>query len=315
MNKQNSGVVTLNANADRKAKTVIVLGVPRGGTSMVAGILSNLGIFMGETENLAPFYENVELGRSFRTGDKNKVKAVIGKNNQLYSLWGIKIFPKKIHYWFKYRALFSDVVYVVVFRDILAIAKRNVISMNEHYLKEMFKAAFINFGLLTLISLTKKPALLLSYEKALLFPEGVVADLSKFLNIADEEKITAAIEFIKPSPVDYRIRSTTTAKLNTELAYFGYLDSVAKDKIIGWVLSLENRNEMAVELFINGKLESVTIANLMREDVKKANNDFHANCGFEFNFSESDYLKSGDCIEVRIAKQNIHLINSPYYLS
>jgi hypothetical protein len=315
MNKANSGVVILHADADRKVKTVIVLGVPRGGTSMVAGILSKLGVFMGEAENLAPFYENVELGQILKVGDKTKITEIIDHNNSTYIIWGTKILPQRFIRWWLYRSLFSQVAYVVVFRDILATAKRRSISMNGGLLKEMFKAAFINLGLLTLISFTKKPVLLLSYEKALLFPEEIVADLSTFLNINDESKQEEAIEFIKPSPVDYRIRSTTSAKLNTKLPYFGYIDKVMKDQIIGWVLSLENNNAMTVELLINGILEKTSCANLIREDVKNANGDFHQHCGFEFSFAEPDYLKPGDCIEVRLAEERIHLINSPYYFN
>jgi hypothetical protein len=317
MNKENSGVVILNANQTNKpCKTVIVFGVPRGGTSMVAGTLSKLGVFMGNPEHVAPFYENMELLDALKKRDRAKLKEIISKNNSTYPMWGVKILHQALLIrWLLDRAMFSDVAYVVVFRDIFATAKRRTISMKGGLLKEMFKAVLINFGLLTLISLTKKPILLVSYEKALLFPEGFVAELATFLNLNQTANTTAAVEFIKPSPDDYRIRSTTRSKLDTDLPYFGYIDGISNDKVTGWALSLENTNPLELELLINGHRQTVITANLVREDVAQANSDFHKNCGFEFNFNSQINLKSGDCVEIRIAKPAIHLINSPYYFS
>ena len=55
MHKENTGAVILNGDCSAMPyKTVIVFGVARGGTSMVAGTLSKLGVFMGENLTARP---------------------------------------------------------------------------------------------------------------------------------------------------------------------------------------------------------------------------------------------------------------------
>ena len=149
--KENTGFSILNSHAaDMPYKTVIVLGVPRGGTSMVSGVLAKLGVFMGSQDKLEPFYENTELGLCCKLKDKKKAQKTIAIYNDKYAIWGIKIFPKAWLFWFS-RAYFRHPIYIVVFRDILAIAKRQVVSLDKSLLTEMFKALWFNGCLLVFL--------------------------------------------------------------------------------------------------------------------------------------------------------------------
>lgn len=315
MHKKNSGVVVLNKScADLPHKTVLVLGVPRGGTSMVAGALSKLGIFMGPEYKLAPFYENHELERCVKSKKKTEAIKTIQKYNEAHNTWGLKIMPRSWRFW-ALHPRFREPVYIIVFRDILAIANRRVVSLHKSLLKEMFAASWYNFWLLLFLAFTKRPALTLSYEKALFFPEAIVTELAHFLGITDHALIEDAIRFITPSPKDYVMRSTTFCQLDTEANYFGYLDIVEPVKVAGWALSLSDNEPLIVELLINGERKYEVEAKSIREDVKKADPRYTDQCGFEIMLNEKDRLNQGDRVEVRIHEKNIHLINSPFTVS
>ena len=313
--KENTGFSILNSHAaDMPYKTVIVLGVPRGGTSMVSGVLAKLGVFMGSQDKLEPFYENTELGLCCKLKDKKKAQKTIAIYNDKYAIWGIKIFPKAWLFWFS-RAYFRHPIYIVVFRDILAIAKRQVVSLDKSLLTEMFKALWFNGCLLVFLRFNKKPTLIISYEKTLLFPESFVEELCSFLGISDVHQAESAIKFIRPSPSDYLMRSTTQCQLDKEAHYFGYVDIVNQHEVTGWVLSLLHENPIAIELWVNGNYQQAVDANLIRYDVKEKDARFHEGCGFVFAFDDKSSLSRGDCVEVKIREKNISLVNSPYVLT
>jgi hypothetical protein len=314
MNKENSGIAVLKGTyAEMPIKTVIVLGLPRGGTSMVSGILAKMGIYLGPEYKLAPLYENRDLDKCFKTGDKTKARQIIASYNEEYSVWGIKLLPRAWWFWAIYIRV-REPVYIVVFRDALAIAKRKVISLKKSLLKEMFIASWNNLLLLIFLALTKRPTLLLSYEKALLAPENVVLELSDFLDIKNTHLLKNAVAFITPSPKDYLMRSTTFCQLDDAGNYFGYLDIVESNKIAGWVQKLREDKPLTVEIIVNGIIQSTLTAQEIRQDVAKANGRLREQCGFSQILNKYNALKSGDCIEVKIAGTAFHLVNSPYKL-
>jgi hypothetical protein len=307
MHNKNSGIAVINKSCiNMPNKTVLVMGVPRGGTSMVAGAVSKLGIFMGPEFKMVPFYENPELELCAKTKKKIAAKKIILDYNDTHSNWGLKILPRGWWFWLA-RPMFREPVYIVVFRDILAIANRRRVSLDKSLLKEMFISNWHNLCLLLFLAFTKRPALILSYEKALLSPEDFVKGLAKFLEVNNNSKIEETIQFITPSPTNYLMGSDPN--------YFGHLDHVESTTIVGWALSLADKNPIKIEILINGQLYSVIEACSKREDVLKANPRFREDCGFVVVFNEQNKLNKGDCVEVRILDKNIQLINSPYIIS
>ncbi len=297
--------------SDQASKTVIVLGVPRGGTSMVTGVLARLGIYMGPEYKLAPFYENRQLDSCVKERNRSKAKKIIAGYNAAHSVWGVKVLPRG-WWFFNGRGMFREPVYIVVFRDIFAIAKRREVSLNRPLVRELFAANWYYFWLLLFLAFTKRPALVLSYEKALLFPDGVAEGICAFLGIDNPMLRQAAADFIKPSPKEYVMRSTTKCQLDKESNHFGYLDIVQPDKIAGWALSVTDNYPLKIELTINGQLKREVEANFLRDDVNKSNARFRKNCGFIINLDAHEILMPGDKVEVTIAGRNVHLINSPY---
>lgn len=306
MSNKNTGFSIVNGDAaDLTNKTILVLGIGRGGTSMAAGTLSKLGIYMGD--QLSSRYQDSALLDCINRNDKKQAKQIIRERNEKYPVWGIK----KLRLW-RWDKLFREPVYVVIFRDLFATANRRVTLFNVPLFPEMFKILGLNLSLLFFLWLCKRPILIASYEKVLLNPEDFVQGLSLFLGLDDRAKFIEAVQFINPSPSEYTsslVNYRAVEEKNRE--YPGYIDLIEADTITGWAASTLNPNPVHLELLINGIHKQTVIANLARPDVKRQHARFHENCGFIFSLSGDDLLKSGDHIEIRIADTTQVLINSP----
>jgi len=307
MNLENEGFVTLNGSAAHLShKTVIVLGTPRGGTSMVAGTLANLGVYMGE--QLSVVFQDQVLSQCIKEKDKKKAKQAIRARNEQYPLWGTKNDFPRTGTWLR---LFREPVYVVVFRDIFATANRRVVSENLSLLSEMFSVLSFYLLILVFLRFSKRPILLVSYEKALLAPEKFVNELSNFLGIDNRSTFAQAVRFISPSPAEYKRAVTDSAQLDAEGQFFGYLDRIYATQIGGWALSISDTEPLEVRLFVNGVSQQTTFANLPRSDVAQADTRFREQCGFRFELPPDRSLKRGDRVEVCLSVQKHHLIHSP----
>lgn len=312
MHKANNGTAVLRGLGSSTAgRTVLVLGLPRGGTSMAAGVLAKLGIHMGLENELAPFYENDELNRAVKGKSRRQIKRIIAQYDRQYPNWGKKIMPKRWLFWLL-AIPYRNPCYVVVFRDVLSVAKRQVVSLDKSLVKELFFANLFYFCILSFLAVTKRPVFLLSYEKALISPESLVEGLAEFLDIDDVDLKQSAVSFIQPTPPDYAMRSTTNSQLDAAARYFGYLDGVSPKKIVGWADSPAEDSPVGLDIVVNGERIHSVQTGLPREDVFLANPKLRKNCGFELILAETDRLKPGDRLEVKIAGKDLHLINSPY---
>lgn len=72
--------------SDPRERTVVVVGLPRGGTSMVAGVLHRIGIPTGEGRVV----EDQDLGGAFDKGDDDRFRELIAAKNVAHDVWGWK---------------------------------------------------------------------------------------------------------------------------------------------------------------------------------------------------------------------------------
>ena len=204
------------------SKCVIVLGMHRSGTSLVAGILAQLGIDMGKrllganAFNPTGYWENVEVvdintkilqaaGGNWKNvpSEKNILKC-----NKLFSqqikqfissqkaeFWGFKD-PRlclTVSLWSKY---LKNAFYVVVFRNPVQVAqslnKRDGIDIKEG----LRLTAIYNDRLTKFIQSTDNPCLFLSFER--IYP-ATVREIINFLKLRPSPKqIQKAEIFIDP---------------------------------------------------------------------------------------------------------------------
>jgi hypothetical protein len=201
--------------ADRQ-KTVVVLGAFRGGTSLVARILKNLGVFMGD--EFAPSdreYETIEdaefqqllhrrdlLARAeidagdFTAGEIASLRALINRRDADHDLWGWK-YPGSV-VWYLHAGIeryLRNPHFVTVFRDPLAVFQHELDKdrMEPADARKRGGRSFEWVGLqyrrlIEHVAQSDAPHLLVSYERATTGGESAKAAL-----------VDALTEFLLPA--------------------------------------------------------------------------------------------------------------------
>ena len=273
--------------------TVIVSGVGRSGTSMVAKLLDALGIPMGKTDGLAVF-EDKDLNRALFHFDYNLVRELIRNNDAARQRWGFKfaslqnhIFPPQLEY-------FRNPRLIIVMRDIVATASRSNISDDE---KKTVEETLINVtkqtsDMVNFINNTPYPTLVVSYEKFVGLPDKGIEAVADFCGIILTEDIRRTARLaIEPNNPQY-----------IELfhpKYRGNFDSVKQGFVLGWCAADENEDPVEVELMADGRVIAVAKADIYRTDLFAAG--IGSGChGFRFELSSLS-LQETMVLEVRTA--------------
>ena len=202
---RNRGIALLNEAPAPSQRTVLVVGVPRSGTSMVANVLARLGVFMGETCDNAVF-EDVRLAGALENS-KGDVASIVADYDSTHDVWGFKR-PHAYKYILPHIHCFRSPRFVVVFRDPLAIALRNEISMNAEFRSQLLRTTQETAKLASFALSLSEPAMLVSYEKAMDDREAFVSALSGFVGIAASADVqAAAASHIQNGPRTYLLAS------------------------------------------------------------------------------------------------------------
>lgn len=204
-NIANIGLYSANLGPAPAKRTFVVIGVGRGGTSMVAGVLSSVGIDMGRLSGVT--FEDLDIRdvtKNFPSTEwMENLMPIFERKNKKLDIWGFKV-PKFSKHLMELSSVLRNPVFIFVFRDPVAIAVRNVVSTSIEFSYSM-KHTLMNYKLFAeFIETTKQPLVAISYEKAIIEPELMVRTLVELLAIdASEEMVLKAINFIEPSPEEY----------------------------------------------------------------------------------------------------------------
>lgn len=154
--------ICLHTNVPRRMppnRTIVVVGVQRGGTSMVAGVLRALGLPMGERAGL-----NHE-DPVFLLDDTEKLGKAIRQRNRTHAVWGFKAPKAAMNLPFFDRVLRKP-YFVVVYRNSLSIAD----SWNQrgagHTVSVLKRISSYHNAILEFAEQTKAPILFVNYERA-----------------------------------------------------------------------------------------------------------------------------------------------------
>ena len=199
MNRSADKPKPLEATADKQSlvivrepnkklvKTFVVLGVERGGTSMVAGMVRALGVDLGERAG-----RNHEDPR-FLSEDPAILKQRIEENNKRRDCWGFKM-PKASLMLDFYSENLRNPHYILVFRNIASVVDSwqtrggsDPMQTGEHALN-YYSAA------LTALRDSGAPLAFANYERACDNPAEFAGSLAGFLGVdqADESIARAA---------------------------------------------------------------------------------------------------------------------------
>ena len=186
-------------------KTVLVFGLARGGTSLVSGLLIELGVFMGHNAHktkheYSPLYPGMP---------KIELLEAIRANDRAHSVWGWKC-PKDIFSIDQYIHHLRNPHAIIVFRNFLDTSmssyKHNSIDL-LHSLREHHS---VMEGIISFAIDSEVPTALVSYEKALATPSLFVSGVVNFLELttAGETQLANAVQF--SSRGTYSLVSTST---------------------------------------------------------------------------------------------------------
>ena len=300
----NQGILQTQAIVPGEAATVIVVGLPRSGTSMVAAVLERLGVFIGKQIDRAVF-EDREFAAALAPGKHEHLLRLIQARNAQHKIWGFKR-PEAYKLLDALCRSCRNPRVIVPFRDILAIAVRNQISMQMDPLKLLPKLADEYRDLVAAISRSSVPCLLLSYEKAVQSPTETVAQIASFCGLASSEgEIRAASEVIENGNPQY-VRAA-------RLDYVGFVGRLVDGRLRGWVKA-KTRDDIRVnvELELDGAVAQRTRADLLRPDVQKAG---HGDGRYGFEFAVGEDVSRNSIVHVRVQNSKIVLQNSGLKLS
>lgn len=181
-NEKHPCLVVTPLRQQERNRTYVVVGVERGGTSMVAGVMRALGVNMGTTAGL-----NHEDPR-FISDDLDKQRKAIRVNNKSSEVWGFKM-PKAALSLDFYASELRNPCFVVVFRNIASIADSWQQRGTGSYLGSIDRAVRYYSAISDFLHNTKRPVIIVNYERATEMREETVAGLAAFAGIELTDEI------------------------------------------------------------------------------------------------------------------------------
>ena len=267
-------------------RTLIVVGPARSGTTMIAKMLHDLGIFMGE--GLGSTCQDAamsEISRALFHGridiSHPRIEEVLRGRDRLFTVWGWKFTD---HLFEALYAKTRNPHLILVFRDPVAIATRESVLQGRSVVSSFRRAVgqLADFG--HLLASTAYPCLAVSYERALKRKPELVDALLDFAGTsAAPQARERASALAQPGSLDY-LRETRAPDVE------GMIDEVGAH-IEGWLRCPHLPDKrVAFTLLIDGKPLCRGIADRFRADLEQEfNND--GRCAFAVPVPE--YLRDG----------------------
>jgi hypothetical protein len=262
----NQGVILRRGSAPETApgggRTFIISGIGRGGTTMVAAVLREAGMALGDS--LAELVlEDMEMLYVLRSNDAVLLDRQIARRNAQYADWGFKL--PNIHSHLRYSDLerFRNPHLILIFRDPVAISVRAVISDFYEALDVLRNTTAALDGLVAFLNHTRCPALLLSYEKTLGFPDGFIDAMAAFCGLTvDADTRRRLLQQMRPNSSVYA-RGTMSV-------FNGNIETVRDDTLFGWCAEANVLAPVELDLLINERPVLAFKADRFRSDLVAA---------------------------------------------
>lgn len=189
-------------------KTFVVLGAPRGGTSLLAGSLHSAGVFMGPVHRLGGQYEDPDFKIPIRVAKRgNEAERLllprIVERNAQHPSWGWKV-PNSIYYIRQVQHLLINPTYLFIYRDPVAIARSSARHDRRNWLLHRRRLLRVARGHTKLVREFER-SLPRRTRKVSLQLEEVMTDIPGFVDLLREEVASATFDgdavkrFIRPS--------------------------------------------------------------------------------------------------------------------
>jgi hypothetical protein len=286
--------------AGRGGRTFIVTGAYRSGTSLVASILRQVGIFMGADINDI-VHEDEAVAKVVEARDRDGLKVLIGERNAAYGTWGFKL--PMLCRWLDPddMALFHDPHVIVPFRDAVAISVRASLSEYQEQMPALRQAADELGAMVAFADRLHCPKLLLSYEKALVFPGDFVDAITRFCDLPESEALRARlVGLIEPNRPSYIA--------GARRRYEGIIEGVTEGRLYGWCRLTGVADPVALELFADGQMVLDFVAGTFRQDLLDAGYG-QGTHGFYLDLGKLGVKRSA-VVRIKVAVHGMELENS-----
>jgi hypothetical protein len=300
----NRGFITINRQAERRpgrrGRTIIVTGLHRSGTSLVASVLHQAGIHIGDEINDIVF-EDEAIARILASRDTGALRRLIAERNANYRTWGFKQPMLCNDLDAPQLSLFNDPHLIVMFRDPVSISVRTSLSEYREPAQALHAAMDDLNAAMAFLGRTNCPALLLSYEKALMFPGDFVDAVMQFCDIprnaALRARLSAVIEPNRPSYI-----------AGARRRYEGTIEGVVYGHLYGWCRMSQSDEMVTLEILVDGRKVRALVADIFRQDLLEAGIG-QGRHGFSIALEELGGRPDAE-IRVRIAGRDIEIDNS-----
>ena len=177
-----------------RPRTAVVLGIARGGTSMVSGVLRGLGVYMGD--DLGFNHEDSKVQRIVNKQAFQRFAKLAKRRDKAHSIWGFK-FPEASLIMDRFHPELRRPHYLFVLRHPLA-RGNSVVARTGGTLSAAVTEALDNYkAIFSFLESVDAPAMLVNYEQATANPADFVAAVADFLGIAaSQDQLARAAEMI-----------------------------------------------------------------------------------------------------------------------
>ena len=240
---RNLGIVRIGDNCrPGEQTTIVVVGVPRSGTSMIASVLKQFGVHLGDEIDTSVF-EDRTIAKAVDSGDMEAFRTIVEDYNASHRIWGFKR-PKAFSHLDEILKVLRNPRIVVTMRDCVAIAVRNSKSVYHDEVGGIRRAAQATLAAIDALGDVTCPMLMVSYEKAITNPKTFARQLASFCGLAPSpEMIQDVVNVMKNGPELYL--------KNARLIYDGSYSAEA-GHLKGWIMS--NSVIPEIEIRSSGKV-------------------------------------------------------------
>jgi hypothetical protein len=298
----NPGIILLRPLAEPvpEARTIIVTGVGRSGTSMAAALLAGAGI-LDRANAYDVTLEDRELLHVLTAQDRPGLVEAIRRRNEDANVWAFKI--PNLHGYLGPAdlSLFRNPHLVIVMRGIAAIAHRHATAERLHPARAFFETAETMTTLVEFLKSADCPTLVVSYEKTILHPEATVRALMDFAQLPlSGDLLDQLVALIHPEDRAY---ARTAAR-----SFRGNIDGIIDGHLVGWCWEEGEARPVSLDLFVNGVPVQTVRADTFRDDLRDAGigNGCH---GFDIDTAPLS-LAPGTIIAVRVSGRTFQLPGS-----
>lgn len=301
----NTGIIAITPSDSRQRKdpakrTVIVTGVARSGASLVAALLKEAGVFMGEYLH-GDVNEDAQILELLRRRDVAVLKTLIRERNAAHAQWGFKL--PDLHAYLRHDEipLFRNPCLIVIYRDPVAVAVRNALPEHHGEMDALLQSANAMHSMARFARAATCPVLFLSYEKALLLPNAMIDKVLEFCGLPlDDDTRSRLLVQVQPNRPEYLAAASNS--------FEGRIDGVFDGQLYGWCWQTGRLEPVRLQILADDRAVATVVADAFREDLMRAGvgNGCH---GFFLPVARHGIRRSA-VIRVKVRNRAMELENS-----